>query len=880
MVTMGSVRAVVKKAILIFCIFAILFTFFYHNDAFYKKLQNSGVSRFVVDIFNEFNFIRLIGQKELPSSDYVDLVLSGDDLKHISTSMRLFVDEGYIRDQINPWRKAKAIVKGKEEEIKFKFHGTDPGSMLARRPFLDKIKKKLGFVDVSSVSPVNSGTFSLKIKHKKKGNYYNLMRRYKLINPYDNHEIFTIILNKMASEIGLIAPFGRTVIFRVNGSEIGPYKLVEAHNKEWFEREHQITNYTIFKSNDDWDRKEANGPSHISDTDLYIENKKVNTISQHSPIAVGALELLLKSIKSNNIRQIKRMIDMDYMAKYMALLAITNSVNHTIGDNLRYVYNHATGRFKLLFRAENGVVSNNQTIAKFNRSFFIHGGDDTVTLKLFKLLLTDSNFLAKRDVELNNIVKNSPYWKSLANKIVVENMRVFLASGVSVRSVEYKAKQSKENFYNNIKKAKQYLDYNKVFVTKYVDTTGKQGLHIVNDFVHPIALKEIHRVGSSGELRTEKTNILINPSKLDIDQSIIYKEQEVDIETTGITKLLFKNLTTNQVILQRHIYINSAVELQTFSQSESLQTLRNNRINYKVDYSNKTITIQSGQYQIDSNVITPYGFNMIIQAGTELLFNEDVSFVVRGGLDVRGTKFNPVVIDKKQKVFAFGVFAVMGEKIEATKVSINHLKFSGGSEAIVNGVLFTGQMSIINSDVVIKNSIFQNSISDDGINIKYSKVDIRDSKFFNNFGDQIDLDYCRATVVNNIFFYEKTGKSNEIPSTDGLDISGSTVYAENNTFSSLSDKGISVGEKSNILISNNTFNNNNWAIAVKDGSKAFIAENEFKKNKVDVLMYIKKKIYNNPSLYTLNSNKVLNLKVYDGTVFYLDNVSEEFEGIQ
>ena len=45
-------------------------------------------------------------------------------------------------------------------------------------------------------------------------------------------------------------------------------------------------------------------------------------------------------------------------------------------------------------------------------------------------------------------------------------------------------------------------------------------------------------------------------------------------------------------------------------------------------------------------------------------------------------------------------------------------------------------------------------------------------------------------------------------------------------------------------------------------------------------MYIKKKIYNNPSLYTLNSNKVLNLKVYDGTVFYLDNVSEEFEGIQ
>ena len=224
-----------KKIILILSVFSILFILAYHNDFFYKKLKNQnlvGVQLFD-NIINEFNFFRLIKKKESPSSTdgYVDLVLSGDDLKHISTSMKLFVDEGYIRDQINPWRKAKVIVDGREEKIKFKFHGTDPRSMLAKRPFLDKIKKKIGFGDVSSVSSVNSGTFSLKIKHKKESNYYNLMRRYKLINPYDNHEIFTIILNKIASDIGLIAPFGRMVILRVNGAEIGPYKLVEAHNK-------------------------------------------------------------------------------------------------------------------------------------------------------------------------------------------------------------------------------------------------------------------------------------------------------------------------------------------------------------------------------------------------------------------------------------------------------------------------------------------------------------------------------------------------------------------------------------------------------------------------------------------------------------------------
>ena len=45
-------------------------------------------------------------------------------------------------------------------------------------------------------------------------------------------------------------------------------------------------------------------------------------------------------------------------------------------------------------------------------------------------------------------------------------------------------------------------------------------------------------------------------------------------------------------------------------------------------------------------------------------------------------------------------------------------------------------------------------------------------------------------------------------------------------------------------------------------------------------MYIKKKIYKNPSLYTLNSNKMLNFKVSNGAVFYLDDVSKEVEAVQ
>lgn len=876
MVIMGSNSMVNKVAIALVAFIVVVALLSIGRYTNYFSSQDPGLESTADRIVNEFDFFRIIKQKTLSSNDYIDLVLSGDDLNHISNSMESFTADHYIRDQLNPWRKAKVVVNGNKEKVKFKFHGTDISSMYARTPMLERIKRKLGF-NISKLSPINAGTFSIKIKHKKKSNYYNLMRRYNLLNPYDNHEISTIIINKIASNLGLISPYGRTVILRINGSEIGPYMLVEANNKGWFEREHQITSYTIFRSNDDWDRKESIYASHVSDTDLYMGNKNIKTISKNSSVAAGALDLLLKYIRSGDVEQIKKMLDIDYMAKYMALLTITNDNHPITGDNLKYIYNHATGRFKLLFRQEVTARRNINAVSKFNQSLFMRdGGDKPQTLKLFKLLLTDVGFLTKRDIELNKIVQKDGQWLSLINKVVAENMRVFQASSMPNRRVEYKVDKFRKNFANNIRRAKLYLDYNKIFITKYTDLNGKKSLRIINDFVHPITLNITNSIDNKNESKTRSTKIFINPSRLDINQKIIYKEQKIDINIDDISKLSFVDMITGRKILQRHIYFNEVLEHPVFSKESSLQTLKDNHINYEINHKEQRIKIQSGQYKIGKNIVTPYGFNVTIQKNTKLLFNKGVSFLVRGGLDIKGTMKQPVIIDRNKKDAPFGVFAVKGEKIENTKVNINHLKFNGGSESIVNGTLFTGQMSIINADVSIKNSTFENSMSDDGINIKFSKVDISNSMFVNNFGDQIDLDYCQATVSNSVFSSDKVRKQEETDGTDGLDVSGSTIRAFGNTFSNLSDKGISVGEISNILIANNIFNNNNLAIAVKDGSQAFVDKNNFDNNTVDITMYIKKKIYSKPTLYTLPINKVLNLKAKGNTVFYSDNLNQKF----
>ena len=65
------------------------------------------------------------------------------------------------------------------------------------------------------------------------------------------------------------------------------------------------------------------------------------------------MELLFEAIKSQNIEKIKRLIDIEDTAKFLALFSLYNNAHPLVGDNLKYVYNLSTGKFRFIFRTEN-----------------------------------------------------------------------------------------------------------------------------------------------------------------------------------------------------------------------------------------------------------------------------------------------------------------------------------------------------------------------------------------------------------------------------------------------------------------------------------------------------------------------------------------------
>jgi|APSaa5957512622_1039677.scaffolds.fasta_scaffold86209_3 hypothetical protein len=74
--------------------------------------------------------------------------------------------------------------------------------------------------------------FLLSLNTRKRGLIKEEMRRYILITYEDDGDIRTIATNHIAEELGLIVPNGKLIILRINGIDIGLYRLIEDHAKE------------------------------------------------------------------------------------------------------------------------------------------------------------------------------------------------------------------------------------------------------------------------------------------------------------------------------------------------------------------------------------------------------------------------------------------------------------------------------------------------------------------------------------------------------------------------------------------------------------------------------------------------------------------------
>lgn len=251
------------------------------------------------------------------------------------------------------------------------------------------------------------------------------------------------------------------------------------------------------------------------------------------------------------------------------------------------------------------------------------------------------------------------------------------------------------------------------------------------------------------------------------------------------------------------------------------------------DYS--TVILLPGTHTFSRVVIIPRHLKVIIRENSRLLLGPEVSLISYSPVIAYGTAASPITIGPLIFNAPWGVFAVINTETENV---FRHVHFSGGKDATVNGLYLSGMLSAHNADIDVRSSIIKEAAADDGIHVLGGKAVIKDSFFQDNNADSIDFDFAKekSLVVRNIFSLHAKRDTNG----DAIDLSFSSLPIEHNIIEACSDKGISAGEFSMPRIEHNIIKGCAYGIAVKDRSEVIISDNTFANNEIAIGLYRKK----------------------------------------
>lgn len=159
------------------------------------------------------------------------------------------------------------------------------------------------------------------------------------------------------------------------------------------------------------------------------------------------------------------------------------------------------------------------------------------------------------------------------------------------------------------------------------------------------------------------------------------------------------------------------------------------------------LILRRGLYEWDETVVVPRGTRLKIEPGAELRFGAGRSLISYSPIRARGTVGEPIRFTAKNQWLKWGVVGVVG----AEPSLFENVIFEHGRQALVNGVNFYGALSLIETDVEIRNSHFTDLHGRDGVNVQYGHVVVQDNVFRDLQWDGLDLDGGSGLVSGNLF---------------------------------------------------------------------------------------------------------------------------------
>ncbi len=261
------------------------------------------------------------------------------------------------------------------------------------------------------------------------------------------------------------------------------------------------------------------------------------------------------------------------------------------------------------------------------------------------------------------------------------------------------------------------------------------------------------------------------------------------------------------------------------------------------------LQVSPGTWEVQNWLLVPEGFELRIPKGTTLQFSESVGLIAKGPILIEGTQDAPVVLMGNGKTNSQSVWKGIAV-IKTGKPSLwSHVVVRDTAGISHNGWNLTGGVNFYEADIQMKEVTLMGNRTEDALNIVRSKFELDSVSIKNAASDAFDSDFSNGFVRGGM--YENIGHSGG--GGDGIDVSGSEVTVTGTVFKNISDKALSVGEKSIMNANNISIERVGVGAVSKDGSHLTLTDAKISFAKIAGLMtYIKKSEYGAGTLVARN----------------------------
>jgi hypothetical protein len=677
---------------------------------------------------------------------------------------------------------------------------------------------------------------------------WNHVRTFSVHDPATRNFLHEWLAHKVFEREDVLATRYGFVPVYVNNQSRGIYAWEEHFEKHLVEsrnrREGPIVRFdeTLF-----WNRNMENNTSeNFWDID-YFGAARISPFKEGSTLsdsmktrqAVEAQKLLLQY--KNYSSPVSTVFDIDKLARYYALMDVTQAYHGFTWHNQRFYFNPVTCLLEPV--AFDG---------------FIEGGIFKRIEEPVIALLDPSKIEGFNKEEL---LLFQVFTDSLFNQKYTDYLKRYSGNAYIKKIVETFGHES-DSLENLLKKEFPYYRFNFQFMEEQGERIREQ-MDAIEANIPKLgaAFRKVNREKFKKQFTTE-TNPNLTPllvqAYFDKDagqlQFLNYHGGEVSVTGALITDNLPQSFSPNVVLspydglkpgkaevpIQGEPYrilfnagdavFEADVKHWAFDDGASTrQQMIQQAVTENLPWQNDSLVF-SGEYVFDSDVFVPPHTPVVFKPGTIINLTEGAGFFSFSAFQSMGEEGSPVEFYSGDRS-SQGVHVLQPSE----RSHVQHTRFFQLGSINRGGWQTPSAVTFYEADVDFIHCTFEANVNcDDALNTVRSDFLVENCRFFNTFADAFDSDFCTGQVLN----CEFSNAGN-----DAIDFSGSRVFISGCTMFESSDKAISGGENSHLTVENCKVDKATIGVAAKDLTHLELDEVEIRKTVYAFTAFIKKPEY-------------------------------------